>query len=69
MIKLDPYGRSRGFGFILFADSPSVEKVLKEESHSLKNKKIEPKKVGAYDVTAHMVPVVVDFMFRLGKVR
>jgi len=45
VIKLDPYGRSRGFGFILFADSPSVEKVLNEESHSLKNKKIEPKKV------------------------
>jgi len=45
VIKLDPYGRSRGFGFILFADSPSVEKVLTEESHSLKNKKIEPKKI------------------------
>jgi len=47
VIKLDPYGRSRGFGFILFADSPSVEKVLTEESHSLKNKKIEPKKAAA----------------------
>jgi len=45
VIKLDPYGRSRGFGFILFADSPSVEKVLAAESHSLKNKKIEPKKI------------------------
>ena len=52
VIKLDPYGRSRGFGFILFADSPSVEKVLTEESHSLKNKKIEPKKVGALGVSS-----------------
>ena len=69
VIKLDPYGRSRGFGFILFADSPSVEKVLNEESHSLKNKKIEPKKVGAYRVIQHLLSQVRISVERLYTIR
>lgn len=43
-IKLDHLGRSKGFGFILFEEAGSVDKVLSEESHSLGNRKIEPKK-------------------------
>jgi len=43
-IKVDGAGSSRGFGFVLYESSDSVENVLAEESHSLNNKKIEPKK-------------------------
>lgn len=43
-IKKDEMGRSKGFGFILFEDPASVDKVLAEESHSLGNRKIQPKK-------------------------
>ena len=43
-IKKDEIGRSKGFGFILFEDPASVDKVLAEENHSLGNRKIQPKK-------------------------
>jgi len=43
-IKMDQMGRSKGFGFILFEEKESVEKVLAAESHSLGNRKIEPKR-------------------------
>lgn len=43
-IKLDHLGRSKGFGFILFEENDSVDKVLAAESHSLGNRKIEPKR-------------------------
>ena len=43
-IKLDPAGRSKGFGFILFEQKDSVDKVLAEANHSLGNRKIEPKR-------------------------
>jgi len=43
-IKMDALGRSKGFGFILFENKDSVEKVLAAESHSLGNRKIEPKR-------------------------
>jgi len=43
-IKQDAMGRSKGFGFILFEDKDSVDKVLAAESHSLGNRKIEPKR-------------------------
>ena len=43
-IKKDEIGRSKGFGFILFEDPSSVDKVLAEENHSLGNRKIQPKK-------------------------
>jgi len=46
-IKLDFLGRSKGFGFILFEENDSVDKVLAAESHSLGNRKIEPKKATA----------------------
>lgn len=43
-IKKDEIGRSKGFGFILFEEAASVDKVLAEENHSLGNRKIQPKK-------------------------
>lgn len=46
-IKVDGAGSSRGFGFVLFESAESVVNVLNEESHSLNNKKIEPKKAEA----------------------
>jgi len=46
-IKVDGAGSSRGFGFVLFEAAESVNNVLSEESHSLNNKKIEPKKAEA----------------------
>jgi len=46
-IKTDFMGRSRGFGFVLFEDEKAVASVLDEKSHSLKNKKIDPKRAEA----------------------
>jgi len=46
-IKTDALGTSRGFGFVLFNHPDEVEAVLAHESHSLNNKKIEPKKAAA----------------------
>uniref|UniRef100_A0A8B9JD81 Heterogeneous nuclear ribonucleoprotein A/Ba n=1 Tax=Astyanax mexicanus TaxID=7994 RepID=A0A8B9JD81_ASTMX len=47
-IKMDPNtGRSRGFGFILFKDSASVEKVLTQKEHRLDGRQIDPKKAMA----------------------
>ncbi|XP_076878061.1 heterogeneous nuclear ribonucleoprotein A/Ba [Brachyhypopomus gauderio] len=47
-IKMDPNtGRSRGFGFILFKDSSSVEKVLAQKEHRLDGRQIDPKKAMA----------------------
>jgi len=45
-IKVDVTGRSRGFGFVLFDDSASVEKALEGE-HILNERKIEPKRATA----------------------
>ncbi|KAL7886248.1 hypothetical protein AOLI_G00065430 [Acnodon oligacanthus] len=47
-IKMDPNtGRSRGFGFILFKDSTSVDKVLAQKEHRLDGRQIDPKKAMA----------------------
>lgn len=44
MVMKDPTTRrSRGFGFITFADPNSVDKVLAQGSHELDGKKIDPK--------------------------
>ncbi|XP_061690217.1 heterogeneous nuclear ribonucleoprotein A/Ba isoform X2 [Syngnathoides biaculeatus] len=47
-IKIDQQtGRSRGFGFILFKDSASVDKVLEQKEHRLDGRQIDPKKAMA----------------------
>ncbi|XP_043272062.1 RNA-binding protein Musashi homolog Rbp6 isoform X4 [Venturia canescens] len=44
MVMKDPTTRrSRGFGFITFADPASVDKVLSQGNHELDGKKIDPK--------------------------
>ncbi|XP_063531765.1 RNA-binding protein Musashi homolog Rbp6 isoform X2 [Cydia strobilella] len=44
MVMKDPTTRrSRGFGFITFGDSGSVDKVLAQGTHELDGKKIDPK--------------------------
>uniref|UniRef100_A0A3P8TGF4 Heterogeneous nuclear ribonucleoprotein A/B n=1 Tax=Amphiprion percula TaxID=161767 RepID=A0A3P8TGF4_AMPPE len=47
-IKMDQAtGRSRGFGFILFKDAASVDKVLEQKEHRLDGRQIDPKKAMA----------------------
>uniref|UniRef100_A0A1A7XPZ3 Heterogeneous nuclear ribonucleoprotein A/B n=1 Tax=Iconisemion striatum TaxID=60296 RepID=A0A1A7XPZ3_9TELE len=47
-IKMDQQtGRSRGFGFILFKDSASVDKVLEQKEHRLDGRQIDPKRAMA----------------------
>jgi len=50
-IKTDMSGTSRGFGFVLFAEEPSVENVLASPTPlTLKDKKIEAKKASIKEI-------------------
>lgn len=47
-VKTDPNtGRSRGFAFIVFKNSDSIEKVMAVLDHTINNKKVDPKKAKA----------------------
>ncbi|XP_043281051.1 RNA-binding protein squid isoform X2 [Venturia canescens] len=47
-VKTDPNtGRSRGFAFIVFAKSESLDKIIAAPDHTINNKKVDPKKAKA----------------------
>ena len=49
-VKIDPHTQqSRGFGFVLFEDESSIQKVAEAAPHSLDGRKIDPKKAERRD--------------------
>ena len=52
-------GRSRGFGFVLFGEAESVDKVLAESSHVLHGRTIDPKRAKARGGREPIVKVFV----------
>ena len=47
-LKTDPHTmRSRGFGFVLFTDATSVDKVIEQDTHTLHGRHIDPKRAKA----------------------
>jgi len=47
-LKTDPHTlRSRGFGFVLFNEAGSVDKVIAQETHTLHGRHIDPKRAKA----------------------
>lgn len=43
-ILRDRDGHSRGFGFVTFADSASVDAMMQSRPHTLDNRVVEPKR-------------------------
>jgi len=43
-ILRDREGRSRGFGFVTFDNSASVDALMKSRPHTLDNRVVEPKR-------------------------
>ncbi len=43
-ILRDRDGHSRGFGFVTFADSSSVDALMQSRPHTLDNRVVEPKR-------------------------
>jgi RNA recognition motif-containing protein len=42
-VKFDKSGRSKGFGFVLFEDRDSTEKVYSQDLHIIQGKRVDPK--------------------------
>lgn len=48
-ILRDRDGHSRGFGFVTFADSASVDALMQSRPHTLDNRVVEPKRAVSHE--------------------